>query len=264
MRYSAPVLVADSTQRLVVETEGWFDDFHNMPAEPGYLPNLGFTAYCSQPPRTTITFEGVRLLPATQRKAFDLLLFTTVQPHHLNSTDIAFWPPAPCWKCGQSYIPHSLVSKHVRCVETYSIEQGIGSAGLETVGIIDAEILYAGIGKPLALMPYGIEYLDKMLANTWRRMLQVPEITAPLAAPLALLAFTQSDRYGAAYWALHCPHCSALQGEHFLKPHPELSNEDKARAPLSASPVIIATPTLDAVPVIGGKLWSRVFFTPYS
>lgn len=248
---------------ITVETEGWFDEFHGQPREPGHLPDLGFTAYCSRPPRTVITFDGLRHLPAEQRKTFELLMFATVQPHHLNSCDIAFWAPTSCWKCQQAFVAHSLVSKNVRCVETYGIGPGIGREGTETLGIIDSEVAYAGVGKPLALMPYGIEYLDRVLAATWRRTLQIPEITDRLAAPPATPAFAHSDRYGAAYWGLHCPHCAALQGEHFLKPHPELSDADKARTPLSALPLIIATPTLDSVPVIGGKLWSRLFFTPY-
>ena len=254
---SAPI------QRIVVEAGGWFDEFHEMPLEPGHLPNLGFTAYCSRPPRTVITFDGLRFLATDQRKTFEMRLFATAQPHHLNSCDIAFWAPTPCWKCRQPFVAHSLVSQNVRCGEIYGIGTGIGREGPETVGIIDAEVAYAGSGRPLALMPYGIEYLDKMLANTWRRMLQTPAIIENLAAPLATLAFTHSDRYGGAYWGLHCPHCAALQGEHFLKPHPELSDAEKGRAPLSVPPLIIATPTLDAVPVIGGKLWSRVFFIPY-
>ncbi len=248
-----------SIHYITVETEGWFDEFHGQPREPGHLPDLGFTAYCSRPPRTVITFDGLRHLPAEQRKTFELLMFATVQPHHLNSCDIAFWAPTSCWKCQQAFVAHSLVSKNVRCVETY----GIGREGTETLGIIDSEVAYAGVGKPLALMPYGIEYLDRVLAATWRRTLQIPEITDRLAAPPATPVFAHSDRYGAAYWGLHCPHCAALQGEHFLKPHPELSDADKARTPLSALPLIIATPTLDSVPVIGGKLWSRLFFTPY-
>lgn len=252
-----------SIHYITVETEGWFDEFHGQPRESGHLPDLGFTAYCSRPPRTVITFDGLRHLPAEQRKTFELLLFATVQPHHLNSCDIAFWSPTPCWKCQKSFVAHSLVSKNVRCVETYGIGPGIGREGSETVGIIDAEVAYAGVGKPLALMPYGIEYLDKVLAATWRRTLQLPGITDRLAAPPALPAFAHSDRYGTAYWGLHCLHCAALQGEHFLKPHPELSDADKARSPLSAQPQIIATPTQDSVPVIGGKLWSRLFFTPY-
>lgn len=252
-----------SIHYITVETEGWFDEFHGQPREPGHLPDLGFTAYCSRPPRTVITFDGLRHLPAEQRKTFELLMFATVQPHHLNSCDIAFWAPTSCWKCQQAFVAHSLVSKNVRCVETYGIGHGIGREGTETLGIIDSEVAYAGVGKPLALMPYGIENLDRVLAATWRRTLQIPEITDWLAATPATLAFAHSDRYGAAYWGLHCPHCAALQGEHFLKPHPELSDADKARTPLSALPLIIATPTLDSVPVIGGKLWSRLFFTPY-
>ena len=248
---------------ITVETEGWFDEFKGKPREAGHLPDLGFTAYCSRPPRTVITFDGLRHLPAEQRKTFELLLFATVQPHHLNSCDIAFWAPASCWKCQKQFVAHSLVSKNVRCVETYGIGAGLGREGPETVGVVDAEVAYIGNGRPLALMPYGIEYLDKTLANTWQRVLQIPEIIDGLAAPLATLAFAHSDRYGGAYWGLHCPHCAALQGEHFLKPHPELSDADKDRAPFSSPPLIIATPTQDASPVIGGKLWSRVFFIPY-
>ncbi len=248
---------------LTVDTDGWFDQFHNMPREAGFLPDLGFMAYCSRPPRTVIPFDYLTALSADQRKALELLLFATVQPHHLSSCDVAFWGPTPCWKCHQPFVAHSLVSKNVRCVETYGIGPGLGRDGPETLGIIDAEVLYAGMGHPLALIPYGIQCLDKMLANTWRRMLQTPEIIGNLSAPVATLAFTHSDRYGGAYWALHCPHCAALQGEHFLKPHPELSDADKRRAPLSLPPLIIATPMQDAAPVIGGKLWSRVFFTPY-
>lgn len=255
--------MSSATHHITVETEGWFDEFKGKPREPGHLPDLGFTAYCSRPPRTMISFAGLRHLPADQRKTLELLLFATVQPHHLNSCDIAFWAPSTCWKCQGPFVAHSLVSKSVRCVETYGIGPGLGREGPETVGIVDSEVAYMGMGNPLALMPYGIEYLDKMLAATWRRMLQIPSVIDRLAAPPASLAFVHSDRYGGAYWGLHCPHCAALQGEHFLKPHPELSDTERGRAPLSPYPQIIATPTLDAVPVIGGKLWSRIFFTPY-
>ena len=247
---------------LAVAVDGWFDEFAGEVRDAGFLPDLGFAAYCSQPPQQKISYALIHRMSPEQRVAFNALLFDSVMIHHLNAVEIAFWGPTPCWKCHRPFSAHSLVSKQVRVMESCTTTTGITATGLEQVGMFDAEFAYYGQGSPLVMMPYGIEHLDKMLAITWRRLLDIPELVTSLPAPAALLAFTHSPSYGNAYWALNCPHCAALQGEHFLKRHPNLSVADAARAPMQGDPVLVATPTIEAVPVVGGKVYSRLIALP--
>lgn len=220
------------------------------------MPNVGITGYVQEPAKDQLHYEDILGLSSLERESLDRGLIKDSNLHHLVAVGIAFWKPFACWKCHELLTPHAPIAKVASLYESLEVVKGISSTGNESVGLIKPMLEYQGQGQPMFLMPYAVQYMDKMLLNTWRE-------TAAAAAelcnsPPAQLGYPFSKAFGGRYWALTCPACGSLQGEHFLKPQPLLSLEARSKAPMRGAPNLLILPTIDGQAVLGGKLFGRL------
>ena len=220
----------------------------------GHLPDIGIGGYVTTQPNDEITYESFMALSDDQYLALEEFLVGDPTYHHLASPAVAFWPATPCWSCRASFSPHGYISKRVLMAEVIKVAGGFAEQGHQAVGICTASFQYTGVGAPVAFLIYACEYIDRVLRGVWKAIARDNRLRDMLACQPARLEYRPSKEYGGSYWAMTCPHCGALQGEHFLK-KTRRADDDK---PMSVTPQLLVLPKINGEDNFGGKVVARL------
>lgn len=253
-------------KRIRIDVDSWFSDFRTLPPVPGYLPDLGVSSLAIDEASSYATIDAKDLgnpdvLARTSAEAF-------AKPGWHCATAIAFcfWTGVKCCRCHGLFSAHSPVAKNtlVDCDLGVRAGPAFSTDGPhQNVLMLRPTVEINSRGDAMSLMLYSIEHLDKLVANTWLRVVETLSHDERLEHPPAMLWYRPSALVHGSYWANVCPHCSALQGEHFLKPHPNLPPQAVAKSAMRCAPDLLVVPLLDGQALLGGLCLSRAFVVQF-
>lgn len=238
--------------------DSWLPAIKRLGPHTGYLPDVGATALALD------TTQSFTFTPAPsnadEQLGISQLLFSAPAHHWLGAVAVGFWDGATCYKCSGRFAAHSLVAKMALASCEVHIQQEDQSGAGKTVHLTPL-MDFRALGTDYFLLPFALEHLDKVVANIWLRLAHEVGQAGYLKTPIAPCLHSYSKQYESSYWALHCPHCEALQGENFLKPHGELFSKTVQAGqagPVQAAPDLLVVPTLGGQPSLGGVAVSRL------
>ena len=245
-------------RRRQLPIDSWLPTIRRLGPHAGYLPDVGATALALD---TTQTFAFTPAPSnADEQLAISQLMYSGPAHHFLGAVAVGFWDGAACYKCDGRFAAHSLVAKTALASCEVHIEQEERPGTGNTV-VLAPLVDFRALGTDYFLLTFAIEHLDKVVANVWLRLAGEVGEAGYLKTPVAPCLHSYSKHYESSYWALHCPHCEALQGENFLKPHGELFGKTAhavQAGPLQAAPDLLVVPTLSGQPSLGGVAVARL------
>lgn len=248
-------MLGSTMKRRQLPIDYWLPQFKQLGPHAGYLPDAGASSLALD------TTQSFAFTPAPgnadEQLPISQLLFSAPAHHWLGSLAVCFWDGAACFQCGGRFAAHSLIAKTALA----SCEVRIATEGPSGIGksIVLAPVVdFRALGTDYFLLPFATEHLDKLVANVWLRLAREVGQASYFSNPVAPCLHSDSRQYEGSYWALHCPHCAALQGENFLKPHGEASGQTAEVGPLRAVPDLLVAPTLGGQPALGGVAVTRL------
>lgn len=232
-------------KRLKINVDGWFAHFKRLPADDGYLPQKNITGMVIDE-SGKFDFEPSHTNLGDQND-INLLGHSRVSHHFLNSIAICFWKGATCLSCTETYAVHSMIAKTTLASCDVEIKSAVYLPS-EKVLFLKPLINIDAHDTGFCVLTFGTENLDKMLANTWQRLIHEVTANGLIDGEIAKVSHTHSQAYGGKYWALHCPHCAAIQGENFVKPTIGETGETTSFGAMGNPPDLIVIPMLNGQP----------------
>lgn len=247
-------------KRIKIDIDGWFRDFRGTVRSEGHLPDFGATSMAMADAPSDVdpkSFDDPAIL-----SRFNGDVFSGEGWFYLSEIAFCFWRDVTCWKCGQPSNVHSPIAKLVHLHCDLEVRPEIAEDGKQVVLFSSPIAQLRTSGLALSFMPYAIAHVDKMVACTWTQIAGSQAMQDRLGGVVADVSYRESNEYGARYWAMTCPHCQAIMGEHYLKPHPEHSAQDLQKVALHRPPDLVVVPMMNQMPLLGGFFYARGFMVP--
>ena len=160
-------------KRLKINVNGWFAHFKQLPPNDGYLPDRGVTSLIVDPSE----MFDFKPTPENLGDQCDLnaVGYSGVRHHYLNSVAVCFWKGATCWSCSATYAVHSIIAKNTLASCDVSIKAAVQPSSEKELSLKPLVNIEAH-ETDFCVLPFGMEHLDKMVANTWQRLVHLKRV----------------------------------------------------------------------------------------